>query len=221
MRISLINPATRTWDECLQAMNAGDSDGAAACYAEPLDHDGHASHERIMAQYSHFQGCTLAVRAQRLHLGWMRCTDDSGSETCYLFVHEVDGTGRFVYERQFDEDDFETAYRELDRRYYADEGAALADQGRLLTDCNQRDLDPDLVSMVRSARCWHSALYWRSPHWVLARAEREAVGMDAERYRWSSLVVYNLRGRAVSVCTFEPDDEEAAVAYVEEQIPQE
>ena len=72
------------------------------------------AHERILAQYSHFEGRTLAVRGERLHLGWTRWSNESGFETCYLVVHEVDENGRIIYEGRFDEDDFEGAYRELD-----------------------------------------------------------------------------------------------------------
>ncbi len=46
---------------------------------------------------------------------------------------------------RFDEDDFDSAYRELDRRYYAGDGAAFAEAGGLITDYmiahNQGDLD--------------------------------------------------------------------------------
>ncbi len=46
---------------------------------------------------------------------------------------------------RFDEDDFEAAYRELERRYYAGEGAAFAQSGGVVTDIivalNQGDFD--------------------------------------------------------------------------------
>ncbi len=62
-----------------------------------------------------------------------------------FYVHEVGDDGRIVYEGRFDEDDFEGAYRELDRRYYAGEGAAFAEAGATATDwviaLNQRDFD--------------------------------------------------------------------------------
>ena len=38
-------------------------------------------------------------------------------------------TGASSIEGRFDEDDFEGAYRELERRYYAGEGAAFAEAG--------------------------------------------------------------------------------------------
>ena len=47
---------------------------------------------------------------------------------------EIGDDGRIDYVGRFDEDDFESAYRELERRYYAGEGAAFAEPGAALTD---------------------------------------------------------------------------------------
>ena len=49
-------------------------------------------------------------------------------------MREIDDDGRIEYEGRFDEDDFEGAYRELDRRYYAGEGAAFAEAGATTTE---------------------------------------------------------------------------------------
>ncbi len=54
------------------------------------------------------------MRGERLHLVWSRWSNESGFETCYLIVHEVNERGQVIYEGRFDEDDFEDAYRELD-----------------------------------------------------------------------------------------------------------
>ena len=94
---------------------------------------------------SRFEGRTLAVRGERLALAWSRWSDDAGNETTSLHVFEVDEDGRIAYAGRFDEDDFEAAYRELERRYYAGEGAAFAD-GRCDADrrrmaANRVDLD--------------------------------------------------------------------------------
>ena len=48
-------------------------------------------------------------------------------------MNEIGDDGRFVYDGRFDEDDFEGAYRELERRYYAGEGAAFAEAGDTVT----------------------------------------------------------------------------------------
>src|SRR5262249_9397365 len=68
-----------------------------------------------------------------------------GNETTYLRLAETDDDGRIFYEGRFDEDDFEGAYRELDRRYYAGEGATYAEPGATLTDVvvahNRGDLE--------------------------------------------------------------------------------
>ena len=55
-----------------------------------------------------------------------RTTPGTKRRVCW---REVDDDGRIAYEGRFDEDDFEDAYRELDRRYYAGEGAAFAEAG--------------------------------------------------------------------------------------------
>ena len=69
----------------------------------------------------------LAVRGERLALafeplvGRRRERDDR-----ILHVFEIGEDGRTIYDGRFDEDDFDGAYRELERRYYAGEGAAFA-----------------------------------------------------------------------------------------------
>ena len=61
-----------------------------------------------------------------------------------LNVIEIDDDGRIVYEGRFD-DDFEAAYRELDRRYYLGEGADFAEAGSAQTEAivavNRHDYD--------------------------------------------------------------------------------
>src|SRR5206468_2695502 len=63
-----------------------------------------------------------------------RWSDDAGNETGYLHVFEIGDDGFIRYEGRFDEDDFEGAYRELERRYYAGEGAAFAEAGAGATE---------------------------------------------------------------------------------------
>ena len=70
------------------ALQARDADAAAACFAEPFVYDDRrrlggnpiedvrTANERILAQYTHFEGRTLAVRGERLHLGWTRWSND-------------------------------------------------------------------------------------------------------------------------------------------------
>ena len=156
-RLAVTNLAGQTWDDAYRAAQAHDADGIAVCYAEsfvfddrrrlggnPID-DVRTAQERILAQYNQFEGRTLAVRGERLHLGWTRWSNDSGFETTYLIVHEVDDSGRFIYEGRFDEEDFEDAYRELEQRYYAGEGSEWAELGSSNTEwtivLNQGDLD--------------------------------------------------------------------------------
>ena len=168
-RLSLTNLARRTWDEGLRALQTRHADGAVACYAEPFVYDDRrrlagmpigdvrTAHERILAQYNHFEGRTLAVRGERLHLGWIRWSNDSGFETCYLIVHEVDQNRRIAYEGRFDEDDFEGAYVELERRYFAGEGAEFAEAGlvadRLTIAMDRGEFDRILADFTDPAFC--------------------------------------------------------------------
>ena len=69
-----------------------------------------------------------------ISLSSSRWSDDAGNETTHLHVFEIGEDGLIAYEGRFDEDDFASAYRELDRRYYAGEGAAFAEAGSVATD---------------------------------------------------------------------------------------
>jgi hypothetical protein len=98
-----------------------------------------------LEQYNHFEGRTLAVRGESLCLSWSRWTNDGGYETTYLFLHQVDDSGQFIYEGRFDEDDFDAAYRELQQRYADQEGAAFAEliavSAEWMIALNNRDFD--------------------------------------------------------------------------------
>jgi class 3 adenylate cyclase/ketosteroid isomerase-like protein len=145
-RLTLTNRSSRAWDAAWRASKAHDVDAALGCYAEEFVFDDRrrlggqplgdlrSAIESIHKQYNHFEGRTLAVRGERLHLGWTRWSNESGFETSYLIVHEVDDDGCIVYEGRFDEDDFEGAYRELTRRYCAGEGAAFAEAATLAAE---------------------------------------------------------------------------------------
>lgn len=159
-RLAPTNRARETVFGILDAGRAKDVDSMSAAYADAFVYDDrrHISgdpirdpatlrrvQEQIVEQYSNFDGRTIAVRGERLHLGWGRWSSDSGFETTHLYLHEVDGGGRIVYEGRFDEDDFDGAYRELEQRYYRGEGAEFAAGGLTATDysitANQGDLD--------------------------------------------------------------------------------
>ena len=62
-----------------------------------------------------------------------------------MHIFEIGDDGRITHHVRFDGDDFEGAYRELERRYYAAEGAAYAESGATMTDIviahNRGDLD--------------------------------------------------------------------------------
>ena len=159
-RLAVTNRASEVPFGLLEALQAKDIDAAIGCYSDQFVYDDRrrlsgdpiedsaglrAATERIIEQYTGFEGRTLAVRGERLTLLWSRWSDDAGNETIYLHVFEVDDDGRIDYAGRFDEDDFEGAYRELERRYYAGEGAAFAEGGTTATEftiaLNRADFD--------------------------------------------------------------------------------
>lgn len=174
-RLAVDNRASRTRYALGEALRAGDVERAARLFAEGYIYDDHwaiggdppdsvrAACERILEQYTHFEGQTLAVRGDSLQLSCTRWSNDAGYDTRYLHVYEVDDAGHFVYEGRFDEDDFESAYRELTRRYCAGEGASIADAlastAEYLIAINRREwdrvfdemTDPDIQTVSRSS----------------------------------------------------------------------
>ncbi|MFI5506969.1 nuclear transport factor 2 family protein [Mycobacterium sp. NPDC051804] len=269
-RLAVTNRSSETLLAFTTAIETHDVDLALELYSDRLVCEYHGSLggepitdldamrnaiQLVFEQFNHLETRTLAVRGERSHLYWSRISDEHGNQSSYLFVNEVDERGRIIYQGGFDDADFESAYRELERRYYAGEGAAFAEEGARGTDwitlLNQGDYDrlfrelaaPDvrlenrstsalgsqsipelrsslqeLDAMVASRQSWHSALHWLSPHWVIVRFEREAVGFDGEQYGWSWLDVYEIRGRFMSACRFDVEDEVAALAYAEERM---
>ena len=142
--LAKVNKASQVLERAVKAMQANDAHTTTGFYADPFTYDDRrringdpiddltgllAAAERILAQYNRFDNRTLAVRGDCLQLSWSRWADDAGNETTNLRLIEVDDDGRIVYEGRFDEDDFEGAYRELERRYYAGEGSAYAESG--------------------------------------------------------------------------------------------
>jgi hypothetical protein len=89
---------------------------------------------RLLADYPAIEFVPLAVRGDRLVLAEWRCRNPNGYEAVYLNVDEFDERGLLVEQVRFDEHDFDGAYRELERRYYAGEGAAFAEAGAVSTE---------------------------------------------------------------------------------------
>jgi hypothetical protein len=130
-------------------MRTHDIDGLVAHYSDRFEYDDRrrlsggprdtpaalrAAVERLLEQYPHFEWRTLAVRGERLGLHWSRWWDEAGNEAAHLHVFEIGDDGRITYDGRFDEDDFEGAYRELERRYCAGEGAAFAEVAAVGTE---------------------------------------------------------------------------------------
>ena len=156
----MTNRATEVGYRVVGASQDRDIDAVVAAYSDQFTYDDRrrlsgdpvttraelrAAVERIGEQYSRFEAQTLAVRGERLQLARTRWSDDAGNETTNLQVIELGGDGRIDYHAAFDEDDFVGAYRELENRYFAGEGAAFAEAGAVTTDymiaANRGDLD--------------------------------------------------------------------------------
>ena len=139
-----LEPAAKYWKRCGPTMSTAHSTaarinlymtiaGVSAVTRSTAERRCGRRIERIFAQYTQFEARALAVRGEHLHLTLeslvqrRRFRDDAS-------VRERNRRRRAVHlHGRFDEDDFESAYRELERRYYAGEGAAFAEAGATVT----------------------------------------------------------------------------------------
>ncbi|WP_319433046.1 AAA family ATPase [Mycobacterium sp. RTGN5] len=192
-RLSGTNRASEAGESLIAAMQAGDADGTVGHWADrfvyadhrrlsgdPVDGlpDLHVAVQRILQQYNHFEARNLAVRGDRVYLGWSRWSDDAGNAAAYLGVYEIDVDGLVIYHSRFDEDDFSVAYRDLETRYYAREGARFATNGLPSADwvigIGQGDIDA--VRRVSGAE-----FRWLAPPSALKEKERSVDDM----FRWT------------------------------------
>jgi ketosteroid isomerase-like protein len=130
-RLAVTNRASEVTSGVATAMSNHDVDAVIACCSESWEYDDRrvlsggplegldalrTAVERIFAQYSRFEGHTLAVRGELMALGRSRWSDDCGNETGHLHLIELGDDGLITHEVRFDDDDFEGAYRELERK---------------------------------------------------------------------------------------------------------
>ncbi|GAY17506.1 AAA family ATPase [Mycobacterium sp. shizuoka-1] len=159
-RLRLANRVSALGDRLIAAMAAHDVDGVMSHWSDRfvyedrrrlsgdrIDNAGdlRPAVARIFQQYNHVQARNLAVRGERVYLGWSRWSDDAGNEVGYLGVFEIDEAGLIVYHGRFDETDFWSAYQVMEARYYAGEGARFAVNGlpsaQWVIGISQGDLD--------------------------------------------------------------------------------
>lgn len=193
-RLSVTNRASAVQGVILAALQSRDFDAAADANSDSLVYDDHrhlsgeapfgregirAAWARLADDYSRFEGQTLAVRGERLVLGSYACSNEGGNETTGLVLNEVGEDGQICYSGRFDEDDFQSAYRELDRRFFAGEGAAFAGNESLLSvwvlALNRLDLEAARTVCLPSFRVVSSPT-------TLAVEDRSL----AEFFRWLS-----------------------------------
>lgn len=236
-RLALANRCSEVVSEVLAAFETDDVDGAFSHIADDYVYDDRRhltgasiediaslriAADRIRKQYNRFDYHLLAVRGDTLTLYRSRWLDDAGNETGHLHVFEVGDDGRSRYEGRFDADDFETAYTELERRYYAGEGAAHADVGAAASEWAYAVIRGEFDRVfdtqtppASSARTWASAVRWLG-RFAVVRLERAATGLDGEPGSWARLVVCEtLAGRLTATHVFDLADEDAAFALAE------
>ena len=202
-RLAVTNWAAEVLVGIDRALSRGDAEAVVDSYREDCRHDDRrrlagrllpgrtelrAAVDRILQQFNHFQSRTLVVRGLRLAMGAIRWTDETGNTSTYLLVVEVDDDARISYECWFDEDDLLAAYRELQRRYYAGEGAGFAANGRTVDAFIEAMNRLDLES---ARRLCLPTFCWRSPAATLTAPERtldEFFGWLRERGRQTSAV---------------------------------
>ena len=202
-RLAVTNRAAEVVVGIDRALSRGDAEAVVDSYREDCRHDDRrrlaggllpgrtelrAAVDRILQQFNDFQWHTLAVRGRGLAMGGIRWSDDAGNTSTYLLLVEVDDDERISYECWFDEHDFEGAYRELERRYYAGEGAAFAANGRPIAAFIEAMNRLDVES---ARRLCLPTFRWRSPAATLTAPERtldEFFGWLQERARQTSAV---------------------------------
>jgi hypothetical protein len=103
-------------------------------------------------QFTEFELHPVAVRGERLALSWSRWSDDAGNEAISYYVFELGDDARISYAGRFDEDDFEGAYQELERRHYVGEGVWCAESGSVLSEIliamNRNEFDRMFAELV-------------------------------------------------------------------------
>jgi ketosteroid isomerase-like protein len=143
-RLAVSNRASEAAVDLVRVTQGGDLDALAKLYADEFVYDDRrrlsgdpivgkaavrAAFERLHAQFDRFTLHVLAVRGDNLHLSRTSWADGSGNQSTYLAVGMIDQQGRALYHAVFDEDDFDSAYRELESRYYDGEGIEFARSG--------------------------------------------------------------------------------------------
>ncbi len=136
------NAATRASLRLLELGDAGRYDEAVALFrpdfvrldrrrtvAAPPIESAAQYIESIQAILNQFDGITvepIAVRGERLHLSRTVFATESGFETVFWHIAELDDDGLICSIVNYDEDDLVTARMDLDDRYAVDEGVAHA-----------------------------------------------------------------------------------------------
>jgi class 3 adenylate cyclase len=149
------NAASRAEDRFAGRFNAKDWAGIVACTAEGMVFDErrrlsrNTSNREVWLEQlrvmfdrpeSRFSKRLLATRGERLCLHMhefdARVADDAGPLAMepHPAIHEVDEDGKIVAIVLFDAEDLDAAYLELDRRFEAGEGGALAEGFRLFCE---------------------------------------------------------------------------------------
>jgi class 3 adenylate cyclase/tetratricopeptide (TPR) repeat protein len=202
------NAATRTADRVVETWETRDWEGYAALFAPGfrcVDRRKKAQLELDRNQYlesyrSFFhmrssapRNAVLATRGRRLALirvGWEGADDLVGpSELEWLMLIEVDEGGRRVAVVNFDSEDVDAVYAELDRRYLAGEAASCA----RVVESLQRGI------RALTMRDWEQVLAAFAPGYVLEdhRPMGLLTSLSGEGYVASARALVDLRPDAI------------------------
>ena len=142
-RLAVSNQASEVGQHFVAALQAGDIDTAAAFYSDHIVYDDrrrltgdpingaaavHDAIERFAQHYNRFELSAIAVRGDTFQLAHHRWSDDAGNQSTGFLLAEIAPDGKVIYDGRFDEEDFDAAYRELEDRYYAGQGAEFAER---------------------------------------------------------------------------------------------
>ncbi len=255
---TLENAATRMGRRLHELLEADDFDGIASLLSDDMTFR-HASRAGLFPSgkqgYLDWVGArhaawgevsrtgeSIAIRGDRLSLdrGSIRRAGDDGYQTEFLGLRELDEDGRIKATIDFDADDLDAAYAELNRRYMAGEGGEFADVFRTVlrrerpTDAVFVDHRTTLVPPAESiedharrvaiVRDFTSSFDFRAinvlaldAHGAVLHMRDEGTTDDGSVYEWQHLTVVEVRnGSCARMELFDLDARDATLARFEE-----
>ncbi len=229
------NAASRTSQRVLDLTAAGRYEEATACFrsdftridrrhtvAGPTITSAREYMESFRAILEQFDTITIepvAVRGDRLHLSRTRFSTESGFETVFWHIAELDDTGLICWIASHDEDDLDAALAELDERHLAGEGADHTDILRTSAELVRRHAARDWAALrdlihPDTVLVDHRRLGWPAgDRDVIVQMWRELVELAPDHHM--IVRTQNVAGRAVltTVDSLGTSDDGGSVAW--------